>query len=230
MRGDPGDRRRRGDAAEALPESGRDEAAIFGCALDRNERIGPPREDEDPGVRRRRGIECAPWQPAGDTNLVERSPNDAVERTRPGDAIPERDAPFDDQVRADEPNLWVVEEEVQQVGRAVKGKVRNDPERHVRKSHLHGVLFDDVDVRPTTAKPFRPLRIKLDRDHPAGSGGELCGYPAAAGSNFENEIVVTDARVADEPRGDCFAAKEMLATRRGPSARRAPTCHGRTVS
>src|SRR5436305_397833 len=108
----------------------------------------------------------------------------------------------------------------------MEGKVRDDAERLARERDGGGVGLDDVYVRPASTEPVGEPGIELDRDDPPRAPRELAGEPACTCAEIDDEVVLTNGRVANELRRDC-AAKKVLATRAGrPRTTRGPACHG----
>lgn len=207
------------DCPEAPPEANSGKRAVVVTRPLRNERRRAPLEYEEARIDGGSWVEAAPRQAASQAGRVPGSPENVVQRARPGERAFHRNSPFDDDVRSDERNTWVVEQMPQDGGGAVEGEIRKDPERLARKVHRCGVCLDHVDVPPATAKPVGQACVELNREHAAGCVGKLRRQPAAACAEIDHELVGPDRGVADEFRRESLRAEEMLATRADPSTR-----------
>lgn len=179
----------------------------------RDERRSPASKDKDASVDRGRGRERGTREAARETRLPERAPQNAVERTRPGHSSLDCDIPLDDEVGADKRSFRVVEQNVQEVGRAVKGEIREHPKRLCGKLHGRSVRAYDLDVRPAPAETSGQGRIDLDCEDAASSTRELLGQSTGACSDHDDEVGRTDVGTADELSCERVATKEVLATR-----------------
>src|SRR5581483_743385 len=202
--------RRAADAA--VPEAVGDESVIVADALGRDERPLAPAHDEHARVDRRRRLERRARQAPRERHLVERAPDDAAHAARPRHRPLERDAPLDDEIGPRQRRVRIVEQPVQQIGGAMERQVRDDAKRRARQRDARGVALDDAHVRPAAAETRGEARIELDRDDRSRDAAELSRQAPAARAEVDDELVVTNARVADDLRRDT-SSQEVPATR-----------------
>jgi len=195
-----------------------------------DERPRSPCDDEQPGIAPRRRVERGCGQPAFDAQLVERAPEDAADTARCRQPAFDGDTPLDDEIRALERQLQVVEQPVQQVGGVCERDVRDDPERLVRERDRERVRLDDGHVRPAAAQAVGEPRVELDRDDAPCGARELRGQSTRARADVDDEVGCTDVRTGDDRGCEGTAAKEVAATRTGRPRSCAPTCHGKPAS
>lgn len=186
---------------------------MFGGERGRDEGVRTAPENEQARVDGGGRLEGHPRKPPGDTGLVERAPDDVVQRARPWQAALARNSPLDDEIRADQRRAWIVQQPMEEIGRAVEREARDDPERLVRKGYARRVALDDLDVFPAIPQTGDQARVDLDRDDSSRDAGELRGKPPASGTEVDHEVVAADACVADELRCEGRRSEEVLATR-----------------
>jgi hypothetical protein len=83
--------------------------------------------------------------------------------------------------------------------------------------HRQEVTGNDLDVRgwgQISAKPFGKLGIDLDGGHASCGLRERPGQSSPTGSDLDDVIVSRDVSIANQLRGDRWAAEEVLVVRR----------------
>jgi hypothetical protein len=188
------------DAPQPAPKPASHKHSIWHRKLNRDQRCRATSKDEYSRVHGRSRCKEHSREPASNTALVEGTPNHIIERARRRKATLHRYTPFNDEIGGDQLRPRIVEQEMKHVRRTVERKIRDDPERLRRELHVYSVCLDDIDVRPPSAKPRGPCRIKLNRNNATNGPRQLGSQPAAPGTEIEHKIIRTNTRVSDELR------------------------------
>ena len=133
---------------------------------------------------------------------MECAPEDAADAARRRQSTLDGDTPLDDEIRALERQLGIVEQPVQQVARVRERDVRDDPERLVGKRDRERIRLDDGHGRPAAAQAACELWVELDRNNVPGDTRELGGQPARARADVDDEVGGADVRTGDDRGGE----------------------------
>ena len=144
-----------------------------------------------------------------DLDLVERSPEGALQRRRPDGGVFLGEAPLTiTSAAGDRP----AEQVAQDRARAREGQVRNDRERLGRQRQSR-TSASTTETAPPNRSPRRERerRVPLDRDD---SGADLQERPreySRARTDVDDEVVLRDSGFADESGCQPAATKKVLA-------------------